>query len=246
MEHVALSQNYYNRILIRIDYTWLNGLKYALLRWDLDTVKRSNQSRLLFALYKKAFTSFAVIFHAIGKTAWCPFNCFHKWLNFMVGWSLSPSSQLIELSFSHFSNPLSPHMYATHQQLPSLYATQLPVLHVWFLQARLGHNFTIINHNHKHSALTGASVLSKEKEPLRQLQNYIRINAIFKRIHGNTYMWIFEIHGHSPFRPTSVHEFKMACIDLVHPTTGTYSFIWDLSAPKQRFFIRNCRATQVG
>ncbi len=46
--------------------------------------------------------------------------------------------------------------------LKSLYATQVPVLSMWFLQARCGLRFTIFNHNHWEKCLR----LHEQDDPL--------------------------------------------------------------------------------
>ncbi len=48
----------------------------------------------------------------------------------------------------NFPTPPPSHLTTTHYQLSCLYVIQIPVLYMWFLQARFGLPFIIINHNH--------------------------------------------------------------------------------------------------
>ncbi len=52
--------------------------------------------------------------------------------------SLSSSPPLTEHSFPHLPTPPPSHLHTVHSQLTSLYVTRLPILYMWFLQARCG------------------------------------------------------------------------------------------------------------
>ncbi len=65
--------------------------------------------------------------------------------------SFSPFPALTEIS----SHPPPFNLHTTHLQLSSLNVTKLPVMSMWFLQARCGLLFTIINHNQNSHAHCG-------------------------------------------------------------------------------------------
>ncbi len=64
----------------------------------------------------------------------------------------------------------SSQLHTTYEQLSSLYVTKHPALYMWFLQARCGLLFTIINHNHNKFNRLPLSVASlTEQRKFKQL-----------------------------------------------------------------------------
>ncbi len=63
-------------------------------------------------------------------------------------WTFCPSSPLAEISSPNSLNLLPSQLHAIREQSPTLYVLKIPLLSLWFLQARCGLLFTIINNHH--------------------------------------------------------------------------------------------------